>query len=157
MSMACWGCTGIGKSIPCLARRPARESARHARDDTYPFRRTLLGEPLEGKLHEWFLWGGTGDGPSRKVRHRASSLPDSAPSLGSIAAEGSPRIGRTAIERRSHSCASPQSALCSENFVIRPKVSGQTLSKLGHHEIQIRTLRVKFGQYPPSYRNRSEI
>jgi hypothetical protein len=37
----------------------------------------LLGEPLEGKLHEWFLWGGTGDGPSRKVRHRASSLPDS--------------------------------------------------------------------------------
>jgi hypothetical protein len=36
----------------------------------------LLGEPLEGKLHEWFLWGGTGDGPSRKVRHRASSLPD---------------------------------------------------------------------------------
>src|ERR1019366_3124643 len=81
----------------------------------------------------------------------------SAPSLGSIAAEGSPRIGRTAIERRSHSCASPQSASWSENFVIRPKVSGQTLSKLGHHEIQIRTLRVKFGQYPPSYRNRSEI
>jgi hypothetical protein len=36
----------------------------------------LLGELLEGKLHEQFLWGGTGNGPSRKVRHRASSSPD---------------------------------------------------------------------------------
>ena len=47
--------------------------------------------------------------------------------LGSIAAEGSPRIGRTAIERRLHSCTSPQFGSCLENFVIRPKVSGQTL------------------------------
>jgi hypothetical protein len=38
----------------------------------------LLGELLEGKLHEQFLWGGTGNGPSRKVRHRASSSPDKA-------------------------------------------------------------------------------
>ena len=36
----------------------------------------MLGELLEGKLHEQFLWGGTGNGPSRKVRHRASSSPD---------------------------------------------------------------------------------
>ena len=50
--------------------------------------------------------------------------------LGSIAAEGSPRIGRTAIERRSRSCNSPQFGSCFENFVIRPKVSGQTLSAL---------------------------
>src|SRR6516225_8586913 len=47
--------------------------------------------------------------------------------LGSIAAEGSPRIGRTAIERRLHSCTSPQFGSCLENFVIPPKVSGQTL------------------------------
>jgi hypothetical protein len=30
-------------------------------------------------------------------------------------------------ERRSRSCASPQSASCSENYVIRPEVSGRTL------------------------------
>jgi len=29
------------------------------------------------------------------------------------------------------SCTSPQFGSCLENFVIRPKVSGQTLSKLG--------------------------
>src|SRR5712664_160123 len=52
----------------------------------------------------------------------------SAPSLGSTAAEGSPRIGRTSTERRSRSCASPQSASCSENSAIRPEVSGRTLS-----------------------------
>src|SRR5207342_11545 len=46
---------------------------------------------------------------------------------GSIAAEGSPRIGRTAIEKRLRSCTSPQFGSCLENFVIRPKVSGQTL------------------------------
>src|SRR3979490_928335 len=51
----------------------------------------------------------------------------SAPLPGSIAAEGSPRIGRISTERRSRSCASPQSASCSENSAIRPEVSGQTL------------------------------
>jgi hypothetical protein len=40
---------------------------------------------------------------------------------------GSPRIGRTSIERRSRSCTSHQSASCSENSAIRPEVSGQTL------------------------------
>ena len=50
-----------------------------------------------------------------------------APSLGSIAAEGSPRIGRISTERRSRSCASPQSASCSENSAIQPEVSGRTL------------------------------
>src|SRR5450759_5280823 len=89
MSMACWGCTGIGKSIPCPPQRHTRESGRHDRDDTEPFRRTLLGEPLEGKLHEWFLWGGTGDGPSRKVRHRASSLPDNGTIRSSSRSSGS--------------------------------------------------------------------
>src|SRR2546426_1045691 len=48
--------------------------------------------------------------------------------LGSIAAEGSPRIGRTAIERRWLSCTSPQFGSCSENFVIPAELSGQTLS-----------------------------
>ena len=47
---------------------------------------------------------------------------------GSIAAEGSPRIGRTAIGKRLRSCTSPQFGSCFENFVIRPKVSGQTLT-----------------------------
>jgi len=46
---------------------------------------------------------------------------------GSIAAEGSPRIGRTAIGKRLRSCTLPQFGSCLENFVIRPKVSGQTL------------------------------
>src|ERR1700681_397078 len=40
---------------------------------------------------------------------------------------GSPRIGRISTERRSRSCASPQSASCSENSAIQPEVSGQTL------------------------------
>src|SRR5205807_8842966 len=52
----------------------------------------------------------------------------SAPLLGSTAAEDLPRIGRTSIARRSHSCASLQSASCSENFVIRLDVPGQTLN-----------------------------
>ena len=51
----------------------------------------------------------------------------SAPSPGSTDAEGSPRIGKTSTARRSHSCASPQSASCCENFVIPLDVSGQTL------------------------------
>ena len=37
---------------------------------------------------------------------------------GSIAAEGSPRIGRTAIGKRLRSCTSPQFGSCLENFVI---------------------------------------
>src|SRR6476620_6808292 len=51
----------------------------------------------------------------------------SAPLRGSIAAEGSPRIGRISTERRSRSCASPQSASCSENSAIQREVSGRTL------------------------------
>src|SRR5215472_16699439 len=51
-----------------------------------------------------------------------------APLLGSTAAEGSQRIGRTSIATRWRSCGLPQSASCSENFVIPPDVFGQTLS-----------------------------
>src|SRR5258708_29207915 len=47
--------------------------------------------------------------------------------LGSTAAEGLPRIGRTSIATRWRSCGLPQSASCSENFVIPPDVFGQTL------------------------------
>src|SRR6266853_974140 len=50
-----------------------------------------------------------------------------APLLGSTAAEGLPRIGRTSIATRWCSCGLPQSASCSENFVIPPDVFGQTL------------------------------
>src|SRR6516225_322289 len=51
-----------------------------------------------------------------------------APLLGSTAAEGLPRIGRTSIATRWRSCGLPQSASCCENFVIPPDVFGQTLS-----------------------------
>jgi hypothetical protein len=51
----------------------------------------------------------------------------SALSLGSIDVEGSPRIGKTSIEKRSRSCTSPQSASCSEDVVIPHEVTGQTL------------------------------
>src|SRR5215813_3478567 len=50
-----------------------------------------------------------------------------APLLGSTAAEGLPRIGRTSIATRWRSCGLPQSASCCENFVIPPDVFGQTL------------------------------
>src|SRR6516225_9680895 len=50
-----------------------------------------------------------------------------APLLGSTAAEGLQRIGRTSIVTRWRFCGSPQSASCSENFVIPPDVFGQTL------------------------------
>src|SRR6266481_5239180 len=65
--------------------------------------------------------------PQSASRSYLNAGSSNAPSLGSIAAGGSPRIGRTSIARRSHSCASLQFASCSENSVIRPKVSGQTL------------------------------
>src|SRR5215813_4174046 len=54
-----------------------------------------------------------------------------APLLGSTAAEGLPRIGRTSIATHWRSCGLPQSASCSENFVIPPDVFGQTLRN-GH-------------------------
>src|SRR6266436_3388438 len=57
-----------------------------------------------------------------------------APLLGSTAAEGLPRIGRTSIATRWRSCGLPQSASCSENFVIPPDVFGQTLSKKLKHD-----------------------
>src|SRR5450432_166830 len=56
----------------------------------------------------------------------------SAPLPGSIAAAAWPRIGRISTEKRSRSCASPQSASCSENYAIRPELSGRTLSDLLH-------------------------
>src|SRR5205814_1958997 len=56
-----------------------------------------------------------------------------APLLGSPAAEGLPRIGRTSIATRWRSCGLPQSASCSENFVIPPDVFGQTLRAANAH------------------------
>jgi hypothetical protein len=47
---------------------------------------------------------------STDLRSRPNAGSSSTPSRGSIAAEGSPRIGRTSTEKRSRSCASPQSA-----------------------------------------------
>src|SRR5215469_1470599 len=51
-----------------------------------------------------------------------------APLLGLTAAEGLQRIGRTSTATRWRSCGLPQSASCSENFVIPLDVFGQTLS-----------------------------
>src|SRR5262249_25437407 len=48
-----------------------------------------------------------------------------APLLGSTAAEGLPRIGRTSIATHWRSCGLPQSASCSENFVTPPELFGQ--------------------------------
>jgi len=42
-----------------------------------------------------------------------------------------PRIGRTSIATHWRSCGLPQSASCSENFVIPPDVFGQTLRQFG--------------------------
>ena len=55
----------------------------------------------------------------------------SAPSAGSIAVVGSPRIGKTATTTRSPSSASPPSASCSESSVIPHEVSGRTLDRWG--------------------------
>src|SRR5262249_5757288 len=52
-----------------------------------------------------------------------------APLLGSTAAEGLQRIGRTSIATLWRFCGLPKSASCSENFVITPDVFGQTLSQ----------------------------
>src|SRR5262244_1756145 len=62
-----------------------------------------------------------------------------APLLGSTAAEGLPRIGRTSIATHWRSCGLPQSASCSENFVIPPDVFGQTLK----HKLRVLFVLVK--------------
>src|SRR5262249_29688159 len=71
---------------------------------------------------------------SARIRPKDSWCCPSAGSLsgrwrGSTAAADSPRIGRTSIAQRSLFCASPQSSLCSENFVILTDVSGRTLRR----------------------------
>src|SRR5713226_15175 len=90
--------------------------------------------PCLGCFHSSRHSSPTADIKDRNLRKRLQKFcristlkSSSAPSHGSIAADGSPRIGRTSTERRSRSCASHQSASCSENSAIRPEVSGQTL------------------------------
>ena len=60
------------------------------------------------------------------LAHDAGS--SSAPSLGSIAAEGSPELGEPQPKGARVLARPPQSASCSENSAIRPEVSGQTLT-----------------------------
>src|ERR1700677_4090191 len=55
----------------------------------------------------------------------------SAPLRGSIAAAAWLKTGSASTERPWHSYASHQFASCSENFAIRPEVSGQTLRVFG--------------------------
>src|SRR6185312_1123652 len=52
-----------------------------------------------------------------------------APSPGSAAAAGWPRIGNASIARRSPSSASPPSASCCESYAIPHNLPGQTLTK----------------------------
>jgi transposase len=59
--------------------------------------------------------------PKRWIVERTFRLAQSMPQ----ARQG---LGETSIEKRWRSCASPQSASCSENFVIPLDVSEQTLS-----------------------------
>src|ERR1700726_1165791 len=59
---------------------------------------------------------------------------------GSTAAEGSPKIGKTSIARRSHSCALLQSASCSANSAIPANVSGQTLRRQKARRVVLRFL-----------------
>src|SRR5262249_30135741 len=101
---------------------------------------------LEKALCRWWLPGaGLSKGLWRRSCHssklKSSSAPigrkdswcfhgvgsSNAPLLGSTAAEGLQRIGRTSIATRWRFCGLPQSASCSENFVIPPDVFGQTL------------------------------
>src|SRR2546426_3627791 len=71
-----------------------------------------------------------------------------APLRGSTAAEGLPRIGRTSIATRWRSCGLPQSASCSENFVIPPDVSGQTLRLYGDLDRQSRRAPRRYALVP---------
>src|SRR6266566_4245598 len=75
-----------------------------------------------------------------------------APLLGSTAAEGLQRIGRTSIATRWRSCGLPQSASCSENFVIPPNVFGQTLRRPPSFWVSITIYLHSAGRVPLSQR-----
>jgi hypothetical protein len=105
------GCTlSCKSSLPMVATR--------GRTFKRPWRRSCLSSKLKsssapiGRKDSWCF-------------HAVGS--SNAPLLGSTAAEGLPRIGRTSIATRWRFCGLPQSASCSENFVIPPDVFGQTL------------------------------
>src|SRR5262249_25622680 len=84
--------------------------------------------------------------------HAAGS--SNAPLLGSTAAEGLPRIGRTSIATCCRSCGLPQSASCSENFVIPPDVFGQTLRQpLGALTMRCEAAQLYLDRTPPDVEN----
>src|SRR6266498_3153376 len=106
------GCTlSCKSSLPMVATR--------GRTFKKPWRRSCLTSKLKSssapirRKDSWYF-------------HAVGS--SNAPLLGSTAAEGLPRIGRTSIATRWRSCGLPQSASCSENSVIPPDVFGQTLT-----------------------------
>src|ERR1700739_2154099 len=68
----------------------------------------------------------------RALRSCPSDGSSNAPSPGSTAAAAWPRIGSASTERPWHSCASPQSASCSESPVKKQHDPGQTLREIGY-------------------------
>src|SRR5262249_55485714 len=151
------GQKGQGEEAPYSRRHAGFAAARHHSSCRYPrsrWRHPASCDPfrdvpfLEKALCRWWLPGaGLSKGLWRRSCHssklKSSSAPigrkdswcfhgvgsSNAPLLGSTAAEGLQRIGRTSIATRWRFCGLPQSASCSENFVIPPDVFGQTLSR----------------------------
>ena len=98
----------------------------------YPFLQTLFADANSTTRSKKSCLTSERRSSSARIRPKDSWCCPSAGSLSgrwhsSTAAADSPRIGRTSIARRWHSCASLQSASCSESFVILFDVPGRTL------------------------------
>src|SRR5262245_12101773 len=131
------GCTLSGKSSLLMV-------AIRGRTFKKPWQRSCLSSKLKsssapiGREDSWCF-------------HAVGS--SNAPLLGSTAAEGLPRIGRTSIATHWRSCGLPQSASCSENFVIPPDVFGQTLRADRSHVAQQGGHAMRTFDFAPFYRS----
>jgi hypothetical protein len=117
ISTMCSACPGTGRSGRYPASVNSRESGYHDRDDSSPFRQILLGELLEGKAHEQFLWGGAGNG----LGSRHGTAPVRYPTASSRRCngnDGSSFAGSTTRRIFSGLCNSQPFAYRSSNFEI---------------------------------------